>query len=194
MPGPEKSFLERVKERAKGYKEVVKRLFDAIKERTTGALKLLPDIPFLAAAGFVEASIEVANRGREAVRAGVKAIKEGADEAMRFGGEKKKQAINFLSGIVEAAKRKVRDARDALVNRVNEARRRVGEQIKKIREDRERAGIEAELREIGQRLNEIDKAIQSLLAEKERLGTRIYDLNQRWRQLQETPESPFSTS
>ena len=178
MSSPEKSFLERVKERAKGYKEGVKRLFDAIKERTMRALKLLPDIPFLAAAGFVEASIEVANRGREAVRAGVKAIKEGADEAMRFGGKKKEQAINFLSGIVEAAKRKVRDARDALVGRVDAARSRLVEKIGEIKEARERAKRAAEIRELEEMLRITREKINQLSAVQAVIEERLAELKQ----------------
>jgi DNA repair exonuclease SbcCD ATPase subunit len=178
MPTPEKQFGERVRERAETYKTKSKELFDKVAGRVKKALEFLKGAPFLAAAFAVEAGIEAANKGREAVRKGVKAIEDGASEAMKFGRDKKDQAVNFLSGIFEAAKKRVKDARDALVNRVNEARRRVGERIDQIREARERARREAEIRKLEETLKRIEKSLEELSQAKSRIEAHLARLRQ----------------
>jgi gas vesicle protein len=176
MQTPEKPFGERVKERAETYKTKSKELFDKVAGRVKKALEFLRGAPFLAAAFAVEAGIEAANKGREAVRKGVKAIEDGASEAMKFGRDKKDQAVNFLSGIFEAAKTKVRNARDALVERVGEARRRVSERIQQIREAREKAKKEAEIRKLQETLMRIEESLSKLLEAKSRIEERLAQL------------------
>jgi chromosome segregation ATPase len=95
---------------------------------------------------------------------------------MKFGRDKKDQAVNFLSGILEAAKNKVRDARDALVNRVNEAGRRVGERIRQIKEAREEAKKEAEIRKLEETLRGIEESLSKLLEAKRRIEERLAEL------------------
>jgi len=198
MQTPEIPFGERVKERAETYKTKSKELFDKVAGRAKKALEFLKDAPFLAAAFAGEASIEAAKKGKEAVRAAVEAIKSGASEAMKFGRDKKDQAVNFLSGIFEAAKTKVRNARDALVGRVNEARKRFDERIGEIKEARERARKEAELRRAVEEYHRENARLNALEAERAQLISRIRELedkaNRLWRELHLSPESSSSTS
>jgi len=178
MPTPEKPFGERVEKRAEVLKGKTAELLRNIGQRTKKALEFLKGAPFLAAAFAVEAGIEAANKGREAVRKGVKAIEDGASEAMKFGRDKKDQAVNFLSGIFEAAKTKVRKARDALIGRVNEARKRVSKRIDQIREARERARREAEIRKLEEMRGSIEAEINRLSAEKAKIEARLAQLKE----------------
>jgi uncharacterized protein YhaN len=97
---------------------------------------------------------------------------------VEFGRNKKEQALRLGQSIVEAAKTKVRSARDALVKRVNEARRKVGEKIDQIREARERARKEAEIRRLEEKLGRMDEQIKQLLAEKAVIEARLAQLKQ----------------
>ena len=194
MVSPEKPFGKRVEERAERYQQKTAELAKNVTARMKRGLELLAKLAFYVIGGSVEAGIVAANEGKEAFRAAVEAIKKRAKEAMEFGRNKKEQAANLLRSAVEAAKNRMRNAREALVNGVNEARSRVEERIREMRKARERVRIEEELRKRGERLNEIDAEINRLLDEKARLERGIYDLNQRWRQLQQSPESPSSAS
>jgi hypothetical protein len=175
MPNLESPFGKRVEERAEAYKAKTKEFFNKMVERTKNALEFLKGAPFLVAALAMEGGIEAANRGKEAVREGVDAIKTGADKAMEFGRNKKEQALRLWQSIVEAGKTKVRDARDGLVNRVNEARGWFSERINQIKERRaqkqidsiERA-IDEHLRQIGKLLEEREKRRAYLRSSKER--------------------------
>lgn len=160
MPSPEQSFGKRVETRAEMYEAKTKEIFRKMWERTKRAIEFLKGAPFLVAALAVEGGIEAANRGKEAVRESVDAIRTGADKAMEFGRNKKEQAANFLRSVVETARTKVRDARDGLVNRVNEARRRVRERIEQRRKER----IRREMEEIMERIRALDEERKRLVS------------------------------
>jgi vacuolar-type H+-ATPase subunit I/STV1 len=165
MITPENPFLGRTKERAELYKRKTMEFFQKILERTKRALRFLGESPFYASALAVEGGIATANKGKDAVRLLLEAIKTGGDKAKELGRNKKEQATNFLRSIVEATKNKIRDAREALVKSIIE---RVG-QIKEKKVAREIESIDRLISEYSKRIYELNEKRRRLLSQLESL-------------------------